>query len=350
MGHQGKDNFLKGAWYPLARTKKIERNRLFKAKAANISIVYGCTDKPFALVDNCPHRGLPLSYGSIEANEIECKYHGWKFDANNGKCINIPCLTPSQKELGVETKIKAGALQCVNHGGLTWAYIPFGKESPQDSLPAIPQHFNRDPDVYIERIFKANIDQSTIGLMDPAHLPFVHTSWWWKKVRPENFRLKRKDFEPSERGFTLKKHVIVNPGKPYKILGEPVQTEIRFELPSLRLELIEGIKHSACSLTVLCPIDNQTTRVHQCIYWSSPVLWPLKPMIKTLGKIFLDQDRVIVEEQQEGLKQNPTLTLIDGADTQAKWYLRIKRELERCQQDGTTFENPLSESFIEWMC
>ena len=345
----GNSNYLKGAWYPVARSKAIKKNVLFKSKVAGIPIVLTRLGKPFALVDSCPHRGFPLSYGSIEENEIQCKYHGWKINAINGDCISIPCLTEAQKKLGIEAKIKSQSLACVERGGMAWVYIPCGKERSYTCLESLPASFDRDPDVYIEKIFKADIDQSTIGLIDPVHVPFVHTSSWWKKTNPQDFKIEQRDFEPSQRGFTLKQHVITNSGKPYKLLGEPVETEIRFELPSLRLEIIQGTRHAACSLTVLAPIDQQTTRVHQCLYWSSPWLLPLKPILKALGETFLDQDRVIVEQQQEGIAHNPVLTLVEGADTQAKWYLRIKREMERCQSEGIPFANPLTPASLEWM-
>jgi hypothetical protein len=65
---------------------------------------------------------------------------------------------------------------------------------------------------------------------------------------------------------------------------------------------------------------------------------------------FLDQDRLVVEEQQEGLRHNPPLTLIDGADTQAKWYLRLKRDYRRALEQGETFQNPLRAATVEWLC
>src|SRR6476660_9160303 len=34
----------------------------------------------FALRDRCPHRGIPLSHGTFDGAEIECCYHGWRFD------------------------------------------------------------------------------------------------------------------------------------------------------------------------------------------------------------------------------------------------------------------------------
>ena len=53
--------------------------------------------KVFALRDACPHRGMPLTCGRFDGREVECSYHGWKFDAHSGQCTLIPSLTSDQK-------------------------------------------------------------------------------------------------------------------------------------------------------------------------------------------------------------------------------------------------------------
>ena len=40
-------------------------------------------------------------------------------------------------------------------------------------------------------------------------------------------------------------------------------------------------------------------------------------------RAFRHQDRDIMERQHQGLRFDPPLTLIDDADTQAKWYCRL---------------------------
>ncbi len=49
-----------------------------------------------ALEDRCPHRQVKLSDGKVVKNEIECAYHGWRFN-NSGKCSFVPYLQPQQK-------------------------------------------------------------------------------------------------------------------------------------------------------------------------------------------------------------------------------------------------------------
>ena len=44
-----------------------------------------------ALLDRCPHRLVALSGGRVRNGEIECPYHGWRFDGA-GHCTAIPGL------------------------------------------------------------------------------------------------------------------------------------------------------------------------------------------------------------------------------------------------------------------
>ena len=43
-----------------------------------------------ALTDMCPHRMVELSKGRVIGGEIECPYHGWRFNGG-GALTHIPC-------------------------------------------------------------------------------------------------------------------------------------------------------------------------------------------------------------------------------------------------------------------
>jgi hypothetical protein len=40
--------------------------------------------------------------------------------------------------------------------------------------------------------------------------------------------------------------------------------------------------------------------------------------------------------------------LIDDADTQAKWFYRLKREWLRAVEEGRPFENPVKACTLRW--
>ncbi len=103
--------FLKNVWYVAMHGRELKKGKLLAKQLLGEKIVFGRDNegKPFALKDNCPHRGVPLSDGWFDGNRIQCCYHGWEFNTK-GICINIPALPPDNN-IQVN-KIKAGYYQC----------------------------------------------------------------------------------------------------------------------------------------------------------------------------------------------------------------------------------------------
>src|SRR5262245_13238653 len=94
-----KDLILKNLWYLALPGDSLKAGQLVGRTVAGARIVFGRdkTGSPFALKDNCPHRGVPLSLGHVLDNgNIQCCYHGWEFDSQ-GVCKNIPALPPDTK-------------------------------------------------------------------------------------------------------------------------------------------------------------------------------------------------------------------------------------------------------------
>jgi phenylpropionate dioxygenase-like ring-hydroxylating dioxygenase large terminal subunit len=134
----------------------------------------------------------------------------------------------------------------------------------------------------------------------------------------------------------------------YRLLGGMPETEIAFRLPSVRIEHIHAGRHLVGNLTAITPIDDQVTEVNHCVYWTSPWLTLLKPLLRRYVRAFLQQDRAIMERQAQGLRWDPPLMLIDDADTQAKWYYRLKREYRRACAERRPFVNPVKPRILEW--
>lgn len=44
----------------------------------------------FALDNECPHRGGPMSEGLVKDGTVSCPWHQWTFRFENGTCTNIP--------------------------------------------------------------------------------------------------------------------------------------------------------------------------------------------------------------------------------------------------------------------
>ncbi|MBV8573593.1 MAG: Rieske (2Fe-2S) protein [Acetobacteraceae bacterium] len=88
---------LREAWYYALPSRRVGRRELVGKMMLGEPILIGRDEAggPFALRDLCPHRGMPLSAGHFDGREIECCYHGWRFDTH-GQCTLIPSLVPGQ--------------------------------------------------------------------------------------------------------------------------------------------------------------------------------------------------------------------------------------------------------------
>jgi phenylpropionate dioxygenase-like ring-hydroxylating dioxygenase large terminal subunit len=336
---------LREAWYYALPSGRLKRRAMLAKIMLGEPILIGrdAAGAPFALRDLCPHRGMPLSAGRFDGHRVECCYHGWQFDTT-GRCTLIPSLVPGQAfDPG---RIHTRSYPACEVQGNIWIF--FGKDpATAADIPLLAGFDDERPPDLVESVnFSAAIDHAVVGLMDPAHGPFVHRAWWWRSRH--SIRPKAKLFTPSPFGFTMDRHTPSQNSRAYRLLGGSPETEIVFRLPSIRLEHICAGSHRVCNLTAITPIDDRVTEINHCIYWTAPWLTALRPLLRRYVRTFLRQDRDIMELQRQGLRHDPPLTLVDDADTQAKWYYRLKREYRRARTENRPFENPVQPRILEW--
>lgn len=341
-------SFLRNVWYVALTSSELKKNKMQSRMILGEPVVFYRNSKgeAAALKDICPHRGIPLSYGRVINDEVECPYHGWKFN-QNGVCTEIPSLCEGQ-ELDCR-KIKVRGYPIKEQQGLIWIFMG-DKEFDVEKAPPIPymQNLPKDarPDISEKCIFPCHIDHAVIGLMDPAHGPYVHKSWFWRSEK--TMYEKRKKFAPVPYGFQMVRHQPSSNSKAYKILGGVPTTEITFSLPSVRVEHVQVGKKHFYAFTALTPVTEKETIIHQLAYWDFPWLSLIKPAIHKFTKVFLYQDMDAVAKQQDGLKYDPSLMLIKDADTQAKWYYALKAEWDAHLHEERQFSNPVKETELRW--
>ena len=320
-----------GDWYPAARARELKRGRTSTALLLGLPLLLGRTGegRVFAMRDLCPHRGIPLSAGWFDGETVACKYHGWRFDPMSGQCREIPSLTSA--DTLDPTKIYASAFPAEERDGYCWVYVPGpGVGRVRGELPAVPElpkFSERFRSAHLEADLPCNVDHGIIGLMDPAHGPFVHQSWWWRSRA--SIHEKEKHFEPIAEGFRMSAHAPSGNSAPYKLLGvygEPITTTIDFVLPNRRLETIRCGAKWFSSLTTVTPVTASTCRIDVLAAWNVFYSVPFVTAIaRYFGARFVGQDQQTMVEQAEGLRFHPGLMLIDDADKPAKWYFALKQ-------------------------
>jgi chlorophyllide a oxygenase len=160
-------------WYAIDFEKNIKPNKIYPINILGERLILfrDQYNNVSCLEDRCPHRSTPLSLGRMNNGKVECKYHGWQFDAM-GKCTHIPALDPNKP---IPPKACASHKTTMEKHGLIWVH------SQKPEILNIPDSFN---DLFSPREnsyrFNYGVDLSLPhelmieNLLDPAHLPFTH--------------------------------------------------------------------------------------------------------------------------------------------------------------------------------
>lgn len=342
--------FLRNMWYLALPSAKLKKGKLLSKEILGDKLVFGRSNEGevFALRDNCPHRGVPLSYGWYDGKEIQCCYHGWKFNSD-GVCTEIPALAPDSN-INI-CKFKAIKYLCKEISGTIWVYMPQNKQGDLESVVPPPNliipadsNFRHVETV----VLPCNVDHAVIGLIDPAHVTFVHQSWFWRNKK--SLRIKEKHFVPTEMGFKMARHKPSSNSKGYKILKGGTSTEIKFEIPGNRFEhILVGERNEIVSITTLTPINENETELNQFFFTTIGLVKFIWLPLKKLGKTFIGQDLGVFTKLKEGLDSNPKLLLVGDPDTQAQWYHQLKKQWHEAQEKHIPFTHQLKEQHLKWV-
>jgi phenylpropionate dioxygenase-like ring-hydroxylating dioxygenase large terminal subunit len=84
-------------WYAIARSSEVSSQPIGRELWQQEMVLYrDASGQVRVLEDCCPHRFVKLSQGCVVADQLECAYHGWRFNPA-GQCVAVPYLTAQQK-------------------------------------------------------------------------------------------------------------------------------------------------------------------------------------------------------------------------------------------------------------
>ena len=88
----------------VANIQDLQEGSLMKVESGGNPVVLSMVNgKVYAIDAVCSHEGGPLEEGTLEGYEVECPWHGSKFDVRTGEVRNPPAETPqSVYEVKVE--------------------------------------------------------------------------------------------------------------------------------------------------------------------------------------------------------------------------------------------------------
>ena len=122
-------------WYPVMFSRRLGHTPV-KLRLFGEDIMFvrdGGT--AYALLDRCPHRGIPLSLGRQEfPGTFTCRYHGWTFDLASGTLVAALTDGPDSPMCG---KAHARTYPLAERAGIVWMYKGEGPPPPVEAhIPA----------------------------------------------------------------------------------------------------------------------------------------------------------------------------------------------------------------------
>jgi phenylpropionate dioxygenase-like ring-hydroxylating dioxygenase large terminal subunit len=178
-GSEGDRFDLREAWYPVHYEEDLDQSKLtrFTLLDQDLVIWWDKNQQTWSvLVDQCPHRLVPLSEGRInEQGQLECPYHGWSF-SGDGQCQSIPQQPP---EGMAETSNRAcvQSLPCVVRQGLLFVYPGNSDKATKTKIPIIePLEENPSEWICLNTFRDIPYDAFTLleNVLDVSHIPYTH--------------------------------------------------------------------------------------------------------------------------------------------------------------------------------
>jgi nitrite reductase/ring-hydroxylating ferredoxin subunit len=101
----------------------------------DIAIWRGENGSAQAWRNQCPHRGMRLSFGQVRGDRLSCRYHGWQYD-EAGQCK----FMPAHRSMTPPATICVPSYGCREANGLIWVKLEGDDDTAFDDLAAASDH------------------------------------------------------------------------------------------------------------------------------------------------------------------------------------------------------------------
>jgi vanillate O-demethylase monooxygenase subunit len=159
---------LRQFWHPVAYSNELGETPLPVTLLGARLVLVRLDGAVRAFEDLCPHRGTPLSLGSVEGDGLRCAYHGWRYDCD-GVLTELPA-SPDSRLVGTR---QLRPYRAVEQYGLVWASLV---DEPILGLPEFPEA--QDPAFRMVRLpayeWACSAQRRTENVIDLAHFAWLH--------------------------------------------------------------------------------------------------------------------------------------------------------------------------------
>lgn len=170
MAHDGA---RQAAWYPIAASEDLPFRHVYHGQLFGQELAVWRADDGHvnAWENRCLHRGVRLSIGINEGQELKCQYHGWRYANRTAGCTYIPAHPADAPARRISNK----TYRVIEAAGLAWTSldgeVPFEAPLPDGEWLALrPVPVNATPDMVLEALAAARVKDGRVRVMPPMGL------------------------------------------------------------------------------------------------------------------------------------------------------------------------------------
>ncbi|ATB30956.1 aromatic ring-hydroxylating oxygenase subunit alpha [Melittangium boletus] len=320
---------LPHCWFILCTSSELGRKPLARMLQGVPLVLFRAADgKPGALADRCPHRNVPLSLGRVVGGQLQCGYHGWRFDTA-GQCRAVPGFTGEP-----EAKSRCAVWYATREQeGFVWVYSTPGVEPTHE-----PYRFpllNAPGYSTVRRVLRAKGSLHALleNTLDVPHTSFLHGGLFrTEKKRGEIDVVVRRGADRVEAEYIGEPRPEGLVGRLLAPGGGVLRHFDRFLMPSIaQVEYQLGADSHMMVTSAMTPVEDWDTLVYAVVTFRLPLPhWLIKPFITPVALHIFQQDARILERQTETIRRFGSESFASTeVDVLGPSILRLMRQAER---------------------
>ncbi len=171
---------LANYWHPVCLSTDLTSTKPLSVVLLDEELVlYRVGKTVVAARDLCTHRGVPISLGWMDGDEIVCPYHGFRYGPD-GRCTRVP----AQPDSAIPKKLCLEVYQVEERFGIIWVCLSGEPKAPLPDWPELDDPQLKQLQLQGE-IWKCSAARHTENFNDLAHLSWVHTGTFGNREKPE---------------------------------------------------------------------------------------------------------------------------------------------------------------------
>ena len=295
------------SYLPVAQSKELGNNQLIRVVFNGAHVVLGrpTGGKVVAFEDKCPHRGAMLSQGRLVNGELECPYHGWRFDME-GENTMVPVKD-------AKANCRLAPFIVAEQFGLIWLTT--------SATAILPLLCTQKCHAALSGAIAAKPANILENFLEGSHTHYVHNGW----VRTQNKKRQRIEakLQPTSNGFQVTYQQEPAKGLLTKLVParhRQLRAVSTYIYPFCAvLEYFNEGNESVFRVEMILSTEGAITRYHARVYlkigWVSHLAVALaKPLLARV----IRQDKDILEQQERNLGDQPFRFFSDETDTVGK--------------------------------